>query len=103
MQYLQARTNTFEQRAPELAYNESAASGTYQCSAANRGRLHMLVADGAVFVLAGTSASVSVTSSTGVLIPANTPFHFHVAEDQESLGWVASSGTPRVTIGFVSK
>ena len=74
-----------------VKFTNSGASGTYQASAANVGKLHMCTSTVATMVEQGTGASVTV--STGTLIPANTVFLFRPVSGIESMGFKTLSGS----------
>ena len=77
--------------------NTASASGTYQASAANRGRRHVLCAAKDIFVTQGTGASVS--AAAGHLVKAGTQFFFRPDNkglydaDYESLGYITADGS----------
>lgn len=79
--------------APYLGKNfSSGSSGTYQATT-HLNKRHYFCASVACYILGGTGASVSVSSTTGVYWPANIPFYFVPRADRESFGWVTADAS----------
>lgn len=99
----------FSSRGPTQVTNTSGTSGTFQANSVNYKALHAITSPSALYLLQGTGSSVSVTTSTGLFWPANTPFFFYPETACESLGWLTSDSTgaagasAKVTVACVSK
>lgn len=83
---------------PKNVYAPAAAnSGSYECSAENMDKLHVLVSDKDITVEGGTGASVTATGKCQW--PAKFPLYFRPTPGRTTLGW--SGSTVTVTIGTV--
>lgn len=99
----------FLSKAPTAVVNTSGTSGTFQAPVAGYKSLFMITSPSALYLLQGTGASVTVTTSTGQYWPANVPFPFFPEDGSESIGWLTSDSTgaagasAKVTVACVSK
>ena len=69
----------------------SGSSATYECSAANLGKLHQISSTVAIRILGGTGSSVDATA--GRLIPAGIPRAFRFGAGLSSLGFKTLTGS----------
>jgi hypothetical protein len=101
--------NWFSSIAPQkTVYHKSAATGTFQAGATAIGRLHLISSDKALYIAAGTGASVTVngtadSADSGWYLPAGVVFPFHPRSSSESVGWFSADTTDaNVTVAIVS-